>query len=482
MTSESGKLSLKEKIGYAVGDTASNIYFQTFQYFILFFYTDVVGLAAVSVATMFAVSRVWDAVNDPLMGTIADRTNTRWGKFRPYLVWVAVPFGVLGALCFTTPGLETYAAKLIYAYVTYNLLMMAYTAINVPYAALMGVITPNSHERTVLASFRFVGVFAGAFIVQGATLPMVKYFGQGDPAKGWQWAMTCLSAVAVALFFVTFATTKERVPPPPGQKGALRRDLKDLFTSRPWLVIAAATFVQLFFIVARNSTVVYYFKYYVKDQDLHLFGRIIPLSFETLSSSFLLTGTVFTILGAMSTSWFGRRMDKGKAYAAFLAVSAISAALFYFLQPQNVVLMYVLNIVMQFAWGPVSALQWSIYTDCADHLEWKNHRRATGLVMAASLFSLKLGLAAGGWFVAWMLEYYGFVANQEQTSDTLSGIRLLMSFFPAVVGILGTLLMIFYPLTNKAMVQIEHDLKARRGEATATGHGLSAAGARNAEP
>jgi glycoside/pentoside/hexuronide:cation symporter, GPH family len=481
MSSGNGRLSLKEKIGYAVGDTASNIYFQTFQYFILFFYTDVVGLTAASVATMFAVSRIWDAINDPVMGTIADRTNTRWGKFRPYLLWVAVPFGLLGALCFTTPGFETYGAKIIYAYITYNLLMMAYTAINVPYAALMGVITPNSLERTVLASFRFVGVFAGAFIVQGATLPMVRYFGQGDPAKGWQWAMTILSAVAVALFFVTFSTTRERVPPPPGQKGALRRDLKDLLTSRPWLLIATATFVQLFFIVARNSTVVYYFKYYVKDQDLDLFGRVVPLSFETLSSSFLLTGTVFTILGAMSTSWFGRRMDKGKAYAGFLAVSAISAALFYFLQPHNVILMYVLNIVMQFAWGPVSALQWSIYTDCADHLEWKTRRRATGLLMAGSLFSLKLGLAVGGWFTAWILEYYGFVANQEQTSETLTGIVLLMSLYPAVVGILGTFLMFFYPLTNKAMVQIEQDLKARRSEIPATGSGLTAAGARSAE-
>jgi GPH family glycoside/pentoside/hexuronide:cation symporter len=370
-----------------------------------------------------------------MIGTLADRTNTRWGKFRPYILWMAVPFGVAGAACFTSPGFESLAAKLIYAYVTYNLLMMAYTAINVPYAALMGVITSNSQERTVLASYRFVGVFAGAFIVQGATLPMVKYFGQGDPAKGWQWAMTVLSAVAIALFFITFATTRERVPPPPGQKGALARDLRDLFRSRPWLLIGAATFVQLFFIVARNSTVVYYFKYYVKDQDVQVFGRAFPLSFETLSSSFLLSGTVFTILGAMSTGWFGKRLDKGKAYAGFLAVSAASAALFFVLEPQDVVLMCLLNIVMNFAWGPVSALQWSIYTDCADHLEWKNHRRTTALVMAASLFALKLGLAAGGWFVGWALAQYGFVANQEQTNETLAGIRLLMSVYPAVIGV-----------------------------------------------
>jgi GPH family glycoside/pentoside/hexuronide:cation symporter len=465
MANGAQKLSFGEKAGYAVGDTASNIYFQTFQYFILFYYTDVVGLAPGATATMFLVSRIWDAVNDPMMGTLADRTRTRWGKYRPYLLWLAVPFGVVGALCFTSFGFTTDTAKLVYAYLTYNLFMMAYTAINVPYAALMGVITSNPVDRTVLASFRFVGVFAGAFIIQGATLPLVKYFGQGDPAKGWQWAMTLLSAVAIVLFLITFATTRERVTPPPGQKGDLKRDLADLFGSRPWLLIGGATIVQLFFIMVRNSVNVHYFKYYVGDHPLEIAGYSLR-SYEELSTAFMLSGTVFTILGAVATSWFVKRLDKGKAYAVCLAVSAAAATLTYFLRPQDVALAFLLNFVMQFAWGPVSVLQWSMYTDCADDLESRTHRRATALVMAASLFALKLGVALGGWFSGLALEASGYVADQQQTEGALTAIRLLMSVYPAAVGILGSVLMAFYPLTNRKMVEIEQELKARRGGAT----------------
>ena len=461
MASGSERLSVGEKIGFSVGDAASNIYFQTFLLFLLYFYTDVVGLSASAVATMFVVTRIWDAVNDPLMGTVADRTVTRWGRFRPYLLWLAVPVGVFGVLTFTTPGFGS-TGTLVYAYVTYNLLMMAYTAINVPYAALMGVITPNSLERTGLSSYRFVAAFVGGLIVQGSTLWLVKYFGQGDEAVGWQWAMACLSALAVVLFLVTFATTKERVLPPAGQKGELRRDLRDLFANVPWLLIAGATVFQLFFIVVRNSSIAYYFKYYVQNQQLSLFGRSIDLTFETFSSTFLLSGSIATILGVILTPTFAARMDKGKAYALFLGISAIGAGLYYFLEPQDVLLIYGLNLVISFAWGPVSVLQWAMYTDAADYGEWKNGRRATGLVMAASLFALKLGLAVGGAFVGWVLAYHGFIANEAQTAETLNGIRRLMSLYPATLGAIGAALMLFYPLTNRMMVQIEQDLSVRR--------------------
>lgn len=466
MTASRGgeKLSLTEKVGYAVGDTASNIYFQTFLYFILFYYTDVVGLSAGAVATMFAVSRVWDAVNDPAMGTIADRTNTRWGKFRPFLLWGAVPFGVFGFLTFVTPDLDP-TGKLIYAYLTYNLLMMAYTAINVPYAALMGVITPNSLERTSLASYRFVGVFVGALIVQSATLPLVAYFGQGDQARGWRITMALLSALAIGLFFTTFATTRERVQPPPGQQGDLRRDLKDLFTNRPWLLIGAATIFQLGFIVVRSSSVAYYFKYYVGDQQLQFLGSTIPLSFEAFSSSFLISGSLITIGATMLTRWFAQWFGKGAAYTGFLAISAVAQALFFVVEPHHVIAIYLLNAVVSFAWGPVSALQWSMYTDCADHLEWTKGRRVTGLLMAASLFALKMGLAIGGAFVGWTLEYHGFVANVDQAPEALSGIRFLMSFYPAMFGAVGVVLMFFYPLTNQTMAVIERELKTRRAAA-----------------
>jgi len=461
----SERLSIKEKIGYSVGDTASNLFFQTIMLFLTYFYTDVFGLPAAAIGTLFLVTRLWDAVNDPIMGTIADRTRSRWGKFRPYLLFASLPFCVMGVLAFTTPDFEV-TGKLIYAYVTYNLLMMTYTAVNVPYSALMGVITPNSMERTEISSYRFVAAFVGGFIVQASMMFLVKYFGDGDEATGWQWAMGCLSALALVLFLITFATTKERVQPPKEQKSNLKVDLKDLFTSKPWLLIAGATVFQLIFIVIRSSMIMYYFKYYVKDQTVTLFGSTMDLSLDSLASSFMLSGSVVTILGAILTKWFTKKFDKKNTYAGALTISAVVQALFFFLQPQDLLLMYALNLIISFAFGPVSVLQWAMYTDTADYSEWKNRRRATGLVMAASLFALKLGLTLGGAIVAWMLDFYGFIANQAQTATSIDGIVKLMSVYPAVAGVVGGLMiLLFYPLTNKMMVEIEKDLTARRLEA-----------------
>jgi GPH family glycoside/pentoside/hexuronide:cation symporter len=455
------RLSLKEKVGYSLGDMASNLFFQVFILFLPIFYTDVFGLPAAAMGTMMLITRIWDAVNDPIMGMVADRTNTRWGKFRPYLFWLALPYGILGILMFTTPDFGG-TGKLIYAYITYTLMMMIYTAINVPYSALMGVITPNSLERTGLSSYRFVAAFIGGIIIQASTMSLVKYFGNGNEAVGWQWAMSCLSALAVILFLLTFFGTKERVAPPKEQKSTFKQDLKDLFTNKPWLLIAGATVFQLTFIVMRNSSIPYYFKYYVLDQQLNLFGKIINLSYEGFTSSFLLIGSAAMITGVILTKWFSKILDKKNTYAGFLAGSAILSALFYFVQPHQVILIYAFNIVISFLLGPVAVLQWAIYTDTADYAEWKFKRRATALVMAASLFALKLGVTFGGAIIGWVLAYFQFVANQPQTPETMNGIVLLMTVFPAIAGIIGGVLMIVYPLTNSMMVTIEEELTARR--------------------
>jgi GPH family glycoside/pentoside/hexuronide:cation symporter len=327
MPPESQKLSFKEKVGYSLGDTASNLFFQTFILFLPIFYTDVFGLPAAAMGTMFLITRIFDAVNDPIMGTIADRMNTRWGKFRPFILFFAVPFGVMGVLTFTTPGFDA-TGKLIYAYLTYNLLMVMYTIVNVPYSALMGVITPNSLERTEVSSYRFVAAFMGGLIVQAATISLVKYFGAGNDAVGWQWAMGCLAGLAVILLFTTFATTRERVQPPKEQKGEFKKDLQDLFTNKPWLLIAGATVFQLTFIVMRQSSVAYYFKYYVGDQQLILFGKAIDLSYEAFTSSFLLTGSVVTIIGVVLTKWFSKVLDKKNTYAGFLIAAALVNAVY----------------------------------------------------------------------------------------------------------------------------------------------------------
>ncbi|MHB8579970.1 MAG: MFS transporter [Ignavibacteriaceae bacterium] len=461
MQNNAEKLSIKEKIGFSLGDGASNLFFQTFILFLMFFYTDVFGLPAAVVGTMFLVTRIWDAFFDPLIGIISDRTQTRWGKFRPFLLWFAFPFAVIGVLTFTTPGFDT-TGKLIYAYVTYSLMMMIYSAINVPYSALMGVITPNSEQRTILSSYRFVAAFSGGFIVQAVTIYLVSFFGKGNKQLGWQLAMSCIAGLAFVLFMITFITTKERVTPPKEQKSNYKQDLRDLFSNKPWLLIAGATIFQLIYIVMRSSSIVYYFKYYVGAQQINVFGDIFHLSFDNFTSSFLMSGTIATVVGAILTKWFTKIFDKKITYIGFLTVSSVLCSSFFFLQPQNVLLIYGMNILVSFFFGPVSVLQWAMYTDAADFSEWKNNRRATGLVMAASLFALKLGLSLAGAIVGWILAYHGFIANQVQSTYSTDGIILLMSLYPAVFGIAGGLLMMFYPLTNKMMITIEEDLTKRR--------------------
>ena len=461
MNEIAGKLTLKEKVGFSLGDTASNLFFQTFILFLLYFYTDVFGIPASAVATIFLIGRIWDAVNDPLMGMIADRTNTKMGKFRPYLLYAALPFGILGFLMFISPNLSAHG-KIIYAFITYNCMMMIYTVINVPYSALMGVLTPNSQERTVVSSFRFVAAFAGQFIVQFSVLWLVSVFGKGNEAAGWKWAMAAIACLAVVLWLTTFATTKERVKPTKEQKNPLKQDLSDLFKNKPWVLIGSATLFQLLYLVIRGGSIMYYFKYFVQDQQLALLGKNYVFSYQSLTSAFLLFGTVITIIGAVLTNFFSKTFGKSRCYFGFLGIAAVSTALFYFLKPQDVILMFVLQIFTSFAVGPVSVLQWAMYTDAADYSEWKTGRRATALLMAASLFALKLGIALAGSIQAWILAYIGFVANVAQSAGSLMGIKMLMSIYPAMAGIIAVVLMIFYPLNNKMMIQIEKDLNLKR--------------------
>ena len=326
------KLSIGEKIGYSLGDAASNIFFQTFILFVPFFYTDVFGLSPASVSLMFLITKIWDAVNDPMMGIISDRTKTRWGKFRPYILWFAIPFGIMGVLTFTTPNIST-TGRLIYAYITYTLLMMLYTVVNVPYSALMGVMTPNSEERTVLSQFRFIAAFIATTFVQLATVWLViKIGGSKTSPFGWQWAMGILSTLAVILLFITFATTKERVQPPKGQKTPFSQDIKDLLTNLPWVLIGFASVFQLIYIVIRGGAIMYYFDYFVKMEDVKL-----PLLGDyPMVSIFMVTGTVFTILGVVLTSFLSRIFGKAPTYAGFLGIAGLTTGLFYFLKPSNI--------------------------------------------------------------------------------------------------------------------------------------------------
>lgn len=451
-------LSKKEKIGYGLGDMASNLYFQTFVVFMPIFYTDVFGLAPAAMGTMMLFSRFWDAANDPLMGMIADRTDTKWGKFRPYIAGFAIPIGLAGFFAFNTPNFGA-SGNLIYAYVTYILLMMMYTGVNVPYAALMGVITPNSAERTSVSQYRFAFAFIGQFIAGAVTLGLVEYFGSGNEAIGWRMVMVLYGIVAAALLFGTFSLTKERVLPKVSKQNRIKDDLKNLMKNKPWILMGLATFFQLTFIVMRGSSTTYYFRYFVGNQELNLLGMNIDLGYALFTSSFIGVGTVATFIGALLTSRINKYISKKTIYSRFLIMSAICSLLFYFLAPENIILIYTLNALVSFFFGAVSVTQWAMYTDTADYGEWKFGRRSTALIMAASLFALKMGLTAGGTIVGWVLEGYGFVANEIQTESTLLGIKMLMSVFPALFGIIGGFLVLFYPITDEKMVEIELDLK-----------------------
>jgi GPH family glycoside/pentoside/hexuronide:cation symporter len=461
MTNHNVKLSFKEKIGYAVGDTASNFYFQIVMSFIPIFYTDVFGLPAAALSVMFLTTRLWDAINDPIMGMIADRTHTRWGKYRPYLLWVGLPVTAVSVLTFMTPNFQD-TGKLVYAYVTYTLMMMAYTAINVPYSALMGVMTSSNVERTKLSSYRFIAAFAGQFIIQSTILFLVRLLGKGNEALGWPRAVACLGGVAFALFSIVFFSTKERVDPPKAQRSNFKQDLKDLFRNRPWVIMGIATVFQLIFIVIRSGSATYYVKYYIQEQTVHLFGNAIHLSIEALTAGFLTSGSIAGIIGALCTNRFIKKMDKRLVYGSFLATSAVMSGFFFLIPADRLMIIYPLNFILSFFFGTVSVLQWAMYTDAADYGEWKFMRRATGLIMAASLFALKLGLTLGGAVIGWALNIFNFVPNVAQSDESIKGILILISVLPALFGIIGGALMIFYPLTNKKMIEIENDLIKRR--------------------
>lgn len=467
------KLSIFEKIGYGVGDTASNLFFQTTIYFLMYFYTDVFGITAKTAGTMFLITRIWDAVNDPMMGAIADRTKTRWGKFRPFLLWFAIPFGVIGIAMFTTPEMSD-PGKIVYAYITYTLMMMVYTAINVPYCALMGVISPDPQERTIVSSFRFVLVFIAAFIVQYALINIVIEFGGvKNSAHGWQYAMAILFGAATILFFVTFFTTKERVRPIKEERNAFSQDFADLLCNGPWLLIGFATLFQLTYVVMRGGVIVYYFDNFIKNQpfeifgatQLTLFGKVFDLSSVSstgLGAAFMLSGTILTIIGAITTKWFCKFMDKSKVYALLFVLAGVTTGLVYYVRPENLYLLFGLQLVTSFCMGPVSVLQWAIYTDTADYSEWKTGRRATALIMAASLFALKLGVAFGGFALGWILSWYGYEADTILEAHAVKGICLSMSWYSAIPALIAGGLMLFYPLSNKRMLSIEADLTERR--------------------
>jgi GPH family glycoside/pentoside/hexuronide:cation symporter len=446
-------LKFVEKLGYGLGDTASNFFFQVFNIFLLYYYTDIFGLPAAAVGTMFLVTKVVDAVSDPVMGLIADRTTTKWGKFRPYLLWGAIPYGVLGYAMFANPDLSD-MGKLIYAYVTYTLMMLAYTAINVPYSALMGVISPSSVERTKVASYRFICAFAAAWLIGTFVTPLKNILGGGNEAVGFQLTMIIFAVLSVALFWITFATTRERVTPVE-KKSNIRRDLRAVLGNGPWIALFIAAIFTLMNIAVRNGSLMYYFKYYVGDDGTQIF-----LIFDK-TAVFLSLGLMTMMLGITLTKTLCDYFEKRSLLIVLTVLNAISMAAFYVTPPDQYWLMVVINCIGTFVIGPTPALVWAMYADTADYGEWKTGRRTTALVFSSLQFAQKLGLAVGAGLTGVILGWFGFVANELQSDASLAGIRFIFSVIPAVLALLGTVSIFFYKINSKTVRQIEKDLVAR---------------------
>ncbi len=455
-----GKLKVREKFGYGLGDGASNLFWMSFIYFQINFYTDVFGLAASAVATMLFVTRIWDMGTDVIVGMVADRTKTRWGKFRPYLLWMALPFGIMSVLTFTTPGFGP-TGKLVYAYVTLTLMMLVYSGINIPYGALMGVISPDSQERTSVASWRFSFAFIGGMVVAACTQPLIAYFGKGNQVVGYEATMAVYALIAVAMFLLCFASTKERVLPVKDQNTSIWRDLGDLVHNFPWLLLCLLGIAQVCFVAIRGAAIIYYFKYYMGDLTIAPFGHEVHLGGVVGAGFFILVNTILSLAGTFLIQYVTPYTGRKKAFIGCMLIGAAALFASFFVRPDQLLLLYGYHVVYSITTGPTSALLWAMFADTADYSEWKTGRRATGLVFSASGMSNKFGWAIGGTLAASLLAIYGYQANMVQTEHAQEGIRILMAVAPGIGTLICGLGMMFYRLESQ-MPKIQSELAVLR--------------------
>ena len=476
MTSTSQKLSIKEKIGYSLGDLAANLVFQTLMTYLAYFYTDIYGLSPThSSIIMLVVGLIAAFIFNPIIGAIADRTTSKWGKFRPWILWSSIPLGVVALLAFSTPNFS-YEGKVIYAVITYSFLLLLYAANNLPYSALSGVITGDMSERNSLSSYRFVAVMFAQFFVQVFMLGIIKSAGNGDKAIGIEKVMTILAIVGTIMLLITFFTTKERIVPKPEQKSSVKEDLADLVKNKPWLIMLTLTTLVFVTLALKGGSYVYYFENYVDKKQLASFIKPI-LDFlssvglnhfgnDPISAGFGLFnagGIIFMIVGITLSKNLADKYGKRDIFGLFLFISTLFIIAFYFYPPQSVSLMFVSQILHGFFYGITIPILWAMIADVADYSEWKNNRRATAIIFSAMMVGLKAGLSIGGALTTSLLGLFNYVPNSLQQPETaINGIKLLVSLFPAIPFLIGVGLLFFYEINKKMENQIESDLKHRR--------------------
>lgn len=472
------KLGFREKVGYGLGDTASNIVFQVVLNFMMYFYTDVFGITAAAAGTLMLVVRLFDMVTDPVMGGIADRTSTRWGKYRPYLIWVAIPYGLLAVAAFTTPDF-TDNNKLIYAYISYALLMTAYTAINIPYGALGGVMTDNPNERGELQGYRFTLAMVGSFIVNSSLLYLVATMGAGNNQQGFQYAMAVLAVVAFVCFVLCFLFTKERTPPESPRnersvgdnfKGIINDFVSLIRSNREWAVVATATFFLLLIAVMRGGSTLYYTKYVLVCQE----GSLISLGLisydmcvpSELGTAFLTIGTIGSIVGAIVTILLSRSICKTVIFKMAAIGFTVASVGMYFVASNMIWAALIFNTMIGFFHIMMISLVFAMTADCVDWGELVTKKRATAMTFSGHLFALKLGAAIGGSLLGWILAAYGYQepingVDQTQSGYAMEGISLLMTIFPAVCGIVVLGLGWVYKLNSQTIHKVQAELAKR---------------------
>jgi GPH family glycoside/pentoside/hexuronide:cation symporter len=471
-------ITFKDKIGYGFGDMASSMFWKIFGMYLLFFYTKVFGISPAAAGTMFLLTRIWDAANDPLMGLIADRTRSRWGKYRPYLLWFAVPFAAVGVLTFYTPDVGA-SGRLVYAYITYTLMMMVYTAVNVPYASLLGVMSPHPKERNILSSYRMFFAFIGSFITFMLLQPLVDFFaGVFDPSSadsslpaatasgisqspvGWVLAVAVIGVLCAFLFFLCFKFTRERVKPVnENENTSVKQDLRNLAHNAPWWILMGSGLAALLFNAIRDSVALFYFSDYIQV------NYRMPVLGWTVATMYLLVGQAANLIGVALAAPLSNRYGKKRTYMIAMSAAAVLSIFFFMLTPHQIALIMVLQVLISICAGYVLPLLWSMYADIVDHQELKTNRRATGLIFSSSSMSQKMGWAFGAALSGWLLAWFGYDQTAAvQPDSAILGVRLMLSWLPAISCVLAVLGMMCYPLSEKRVKEIAEELEKRRTE------------------
>ena len=482
MNNTSNKLSIVEKIGYSFGDLAANLIFQTLITFLAFFYTDIYGLKSEHATLIMLIVGLTAAfLFNPIVGALADRTRTKWGKFRPWILFSAVPFGVMALLAFSTPDFA-YKGKVIYAAVVYTLLLLVYASSNLPYSALSGVITGDMAERNSISSYRFVAVNIAQFFVQVFMLPIVLHAGDGNKAAGMESVMTWVAVIGTVLLLITFLTTRERVIPKVEQEATLKEDLGDLVKNKPWIIVLTLTILVFVTLAVKGGSYVYYFNYYVDKASLEEFltpvlGFFTRIGFNFFSDDlasagfglFNAGGIIFSMIGIAISPKFTNRYGKRNVFIITLFIATLFVLLFVLFPATSIGMMYLAQIGHMFFYGITTPILWAMIADVADYSEWKTNRRATGIIFSAMMVGLKAGLAVGGAIVTWILHLYGYITIDAvaeghivQPDTVAQGAKMLVSVYPAIPFLIGCGLLFFYEINKKMEDQIESDLASKR--------------------